>query len=414
MRHEDLALAQHVSAFQTSSLIGVDYGGISDQDNMVVVVAKNYVEEKHGGASEPTGSHRPAAELTGGAKEAAQSPADTLEDQPKRTDRRKARDGYLYTKEEFLAHYGEDGHDRREEADQADEHVWGTTDVNSILGRALWPRETPKMMVDGDILLAVATCPPAAVIEDLFTMLLRVRQAEFEADACDTDAAEPGDSHRSRPSARWHRIRLGICSMASQQVDRITLYPWQEGPRQKLPRAAFARKLRSWFEAGLNWFQGNRHVARAVIGFGTSDPAIIANILEAIQKEKEEEVKKRKLQDESHGAGAPVGKLKLDAHIARKALRDGERLAKKLDSGNIQLDWIHHQQKELLEEFHARRLHVRVDRAYVACGHGIARTHDFGFRPGDNMCRDVPIEVEQWCCRAYCRLSPPSRGLLSN
>ena len=42
---------------------------------MVVVVAKKYVEEKHGGASESTGPTVPrdAAELTGGAKEAAQS-----------------------------------------------------------------------------------------------------------------------------------------------------------------------------------------------------------------------------------------------------------------------------------------------------------------------------------------------------
>ena len=45
-----------LSAFQTSSLIGVDYGGISDRHNMVVVVAKKYVEEKHGGASEPSDS----------------------------------------------------------------------------------------------------------------------------------------------------------------------------------------------------------------------------------------------------------------------------------------------------------------------------------------------------------------------
>ena len=102
-------------------------------------------------------------------------------------------------------------------------------------------------------------------------------------------------------------------------------------------------------------------------------------------------MKKRKLQDESHGAGEPVWKLKLDANLARKALRDGERLAKKLDSGKIQLDWLFQQQKELLEEFHVRRLHVRVDRANVAHGHGIARTHDFGFRPGENMCREVPI-----------------------
>ena len=148
---------------------------------------------------------RDTAELTGGAKEAARSLADTLEDQTKRTDHRKARVGYLYTKEEFLAQYGEDGHDWWEEADQTDEYVWGTTNANSILGRALWPRETPKtmMVVDGDILQAAANCPSADVIEDLFKTLLRVCQAEFEA------------QDRSRPSARWHRVRIGICSMAS-------------------------------------------------------------------------------------------------------------------------------------------------------------------------------------------------------
>ena len=50
-------------------------------------------------------------------------------------------------------------------------------------GEIVLPRETPKMMmvVDGDILLAAATCPPAAVVEHLFKTLLRVRQAEFEA-----------------------------------------------------------------------------------------------------------------------------------------------------------------------------------------------------------------------------------------
>ena len=70
-------------------------------------------------------------------------------------------------------------------------------------------------------------------------------------------------------------------------------------------------------------------------------------------------------EDESHGAG-----LKLDAHLARKALRDGERLVKKL------LDWLP-QRKELLEEFHARWLHVRVDRAHEVYGHGIATILDF-------------------------------------
>ena len=167
--------------------------------------------------------------------------------------------------------------------------------------------------------------------------------------------------------------RILVKGFGQQWVDRITLHPWEEEARQKLPHAAFARKVRSWFEDWLNKYPSNRHVARAVVWYGTSDPAVVANILEAIGQEKEEEVKRRKLQDESHGAGEPVWKLKLDAHIARKALRDGERLAKKLHSGKTQLDWLRHHQKEWKSSY-AKGLHVRIDRANVTYGHGIART----------------------------------------
>ena len=86
-------------------------------------------------------------------------------------------------------------------------------------------------------------------------------------------------------------------------------------------------------------------------------------------------------------------RLKLDAHLARKALRDGERLARKVQTGKTKWDWLSHKERQLLDDFNDRRLHVRVDRANNEYGHGIARTHEFGFRPGENMCRDVPIEV---------------------
>ena len=42
--------------------------------------------------------------------------------------------------------------------------------------------------------------------------------------------------------------------------------------------------------------------------------------------------------DESHGAEEPVWKLKVDAHNARKKLREAVRLAKQLDSGVIEWD----------------------------------------------------------------------------
>ena len=135
MPRGDLALAQHASAFQTSSLIGADYGGISDQHNMVAVVAKKYVEEKHGGASEPTGPTVPRLQSSRDCKGSGAKPSGHT---------RRSAEAHGFPQS---AHNGEDGHDWWEEADQTDDFVWRTTDVNSILGRALWPRETSKMMM---------------------------------------------------------------------------------------------------------------------------------------------------------------------------------------------------------------------------------------------------------------------------
>ena len=46
-------MVQHLTAFQTSSLIGVDYEGISEAHNMVVVIAKMRGEEQRALALEP-------------------------------------------------------------------------------------------------------------------------------------------------------------------------------------------------------------------------------------------------------------------------------------------------------------------------------------------------------------------------
>ena len=88
-------------------------------------------------ASKPAAASRDASELTEGAEKAAKDLANLLEDQPKRPVRRKARNGYLYTKDEFLDFYDDEGEDRWEVADQTEEYGWGATDVDSILGRAL-------------------------------------------------------------------------------------------------------------------------------------------------------------------------------------------------------------------------------------------------------------------------------------
>ena len=105
-----------------------------------------------------------------------------------------------------------------------------------------------------------------------------------------------------------------------QRVARVTCVPWQEELRQALPHAEFGRKARSWFEAFLNSYLGNRHVARSVIRYGFTDDASLTNMLEAIGTEKAETAKKRKREAEAHGPGEPVWKLKLNAHLARTAL----------------------------------------------------------------------------------------------
>ena len=67
-----------------------------------------------------------------------------------------------HTKDEFLSFYDDEAEDRWEVANQTEPYRWGATNVDSILGRALWPREMPMtmMVVNGEILMAAAVCPP--------------------------------------------------------------------------------------------------------------------------------------------------------------------------------------------------------------------------------------------------------------
>ena len=140
------------------------------------------------------------------------------------------------------------------------------------------------------------------------------------------------------------------------------MQPLQDDLRRTLSHSDFGRKLRSRFEAWLKNYLGNRHVARTIIRYGCTT-AVMSIIVLAIEMEKVEEAKKRKLQDEAHGAGEPVWKLKLNAHLARKALRDGERLARKEEANKIEWDCLHRHEQLLLQDFRARKLHVEVDRA---------------------------------------------------
>ena len=72
-RPGDVALVQHMDAFQTASKIGKDCAGASDAHNMVVVVARRCVDEKHGciGSTAKEGSSAAAAAASTAAATAA-------------------------------------------------------------------------------------------------------------------------------------------------------------------------------------------------------------------------------------------------------------------------------------------------------------------------------------------------------
>ena len=89
---------------------------------------------------------------------------------------------------------------------------------------------------------------------------------------------------------------------------------------------------------------GNRHVARSIIRHGCSDPSLVPAIIQAIGAEKKKEAKgdarKRKHEEEEHGAGEPVWNLRQNALRARKTLRDAERLYKTINQGTIAWDYL--------------------------------------------------------------------------
>ena len=152
---------------------------------------------------------------------------------------------------------------------------------------------------------------------------------------------------------------------------------------------------RSWFEAWLKKWLGDRHVARAIVRFGVSDAHLLASLRENADKERREEkaAKRKRWEEMQDGAEEPVWMLRARAKIARKKLRQAQSMSNKIQNNVLDIEYLSDKQKTLLEELDTRKLHFEVDRANEAYGHGVARTHVFGFTPGENMRRDIPMEI---------------------
>ena len=59
-----------------------------------------------------------------------------------------------------------------------------------------------------------------------------------------------------------------------------------------------------------------------------------------------------------------------------------------MDSGKLN-KW----QQVLVDKWKAGELSAKVDQANKNYGHGIARTNDFGYEPGQNMNTQIPTDV---------------------
>ncbi len=97
--------------------------------------------------------------------------------------------------------------------------------------------------------------------------------------------------------------------------------------------------------------------------------------------------RRKRTEDHTHGAEEPVWKLRRTAHQARREWREGRRLSK-LDYWSLN-DY----GQRLVDDWVCDALSVRMDKANQDYGHGIARTHDFGYEPGQNMNTQIPTDV---------------------
>ena len=274
------------------------------------------------------------------------------------------------------------------------------------------------VITDGEILLEAATVPAADAVAEMFKTLLRARQAQFDAmQGVENPDAWSHSAGALQPGGReftHEEFEAAYARWRKQWIQRINLTPKQEEQKNTLSASAFHKKARSWFEAWLHRYIGDRHVARAIVRYGIEDPTVVVRLKEQLDLERQTE-KQKADDDNTHGVsesvntvdgGAePAKSLRKTALKARYALRQAQSLQRKLDSDEISWYYLSQQQRELLDQLVSRKLHVNVDKANKAYGHGIARTNDFGFAEVENMCRNVPMDV-----RAQLRLlqgNPP-------
>ena len=303
--------------------------------------------------------------------------------------RREAPNGGYYTEDEFLGYYGTDrGTDEWDGAPICDEHDWVVDPVRRI-GTMLWPRERPRgtvVLANGTVAEEVSTFRDDNVTVDILAALLRVRQAEFvsqrgfagagvgEPDAWDTSVEEPGieiDIHRPLTEkefeSAWGRWR-------KQWQHRTALTDEQQHMKLTKSDYTFNKNMRRYFRAFVKNWMGEPQVAMFIIHFGVGPPGDSYSVQQLIAAVRD---------SRDGGAGEPAGG-RARALRARAALREGRGLEHR------DYRWLDGRQKALRDAYINGSLAREVDQANDAYGHGIARTNDYGYAKGQNMCKQKP------------------------
>ena len=105
----------------------------------------------------------------------------------------------------------------------------------------------------------------------------------------------------------------------------------------------------------------------------------------------------RKNQEHTDANGVPVWKLKSYAYTARKALRAGLQLKRKVDSGMKKIHELDRHQTKVLDDMSARLLHVEVDKANKNTGMALRGQMTTGLRRERTCVLMCPWRSEHIC-----------------
>ena len=91
------------------------------------------------------------------------------------------------------------------------------------------------------------------------------------------------------------------------------------------------------------------------------------------------------------GASDEQKVLRREAQAARDEWREGRKLERRVHAGTMDYNDLKERQQRLVDEFLSHALHKKVDMANLAYGHGVARTNDYGFAEGEQICQTLTL-----------------------